>query len=125
MLYFTPNGFREKNSAELEIRRCKQLLGDLVRLRSGTCPDEKTLSRSPKFDRWFAMTQEVPVLFGPSVDTNCQLSRVPSTTSEVLVIASELGWIRTRDSFVRFDPRCGKYHAGALNGLWVEAADRR
>lgn len=85
---------------QLEIKRLERLLNDLKRLRDGDFPTEGELSEAPLIDEYTVVDRTFPVLQG-YVHGHPALGTTWCRTTELWVIAPDLGWVRTLSRFYR------------------------
>ncbi len=83
-----------------EISRLKTLVADLERLASGEMPTERQLAAAPLLDNYVPATRSMLCLAGCCTD-HPHVSGPIITTTEIWVLAPELGWCRTLSRYYR------------------------
>lgn len=83
-----------------EIERLKALCLDLEWLRAGVVPSIENLEDAPLLDNYEITLREVPALKGRVV-AHPVIGTATALTSELRVIAPDLGWARTMSRFYR------------------------
>tara|TARA_E500000318_G_scaffold81496_1_gene76760 strand:+ start:10374 stop:10718 length:345 start_codon:yes stop_codon:yes gene_type:complete len=84
----------------LEIERLERLLADLKRIRDGDLPSKAELTEAPLIDEYAVAERTFPVLQG-YVHGHPALGTTWCRTTELWVIAPDLGWVRTLSRFYR------------------------
>jgi hypothetical protein len=91
-----------------EIARLEKLAADLDRLACGIMPTAESLAAAPRLDGYVRATRPVPCLVGHCTD-HPRLNGPLITTTDLWVVAPELGWVRTLSRFYRLgNPRSGE-----------------
>jgi hypothetical protein len=93
-----------------EITRLQSALDALRHIADGSVPTERELGGSPLVDPWALAMRPAPCLVG-GLHGHPNLSGPSVCTSELLVLAPDLGWARTRSRFYRLGRPAGMDHA--------------
>jgi hypothetical protein len=93
-----------------EIARLKHLLADLERIASGLMPTAGDLASSPLLDDYEASVRPMICLTGRCVD-HPHLRGPMVTTTDVWVMAPDLGWCRTLGRFYRLGRHRGEAYS--------------
>lgn len=83
-----------------EIARLEALITDMRLIADGQGPPLQVLNTAPMVDTWSLCTGQVPCLFG-AVHGHPFLSGPLVKTTEIWLLAPELGWARTYSRFYR------------------------
>lgn len=83
-----------------EIERLKALCLDLEWLRAGVLPSIENLEDAPLLDKYEITLRDVPALKGRVV-AHPIIGTATALTSELRVMAPDLGWARTMSRFYR------------------------
>jgi hypothetical protein len=90
------------NSAQLlhELAKLESLVIDYDRIGSGIMPDQDQLATAPLIEDYVPTTRPLPCLVGRCTD-HPSLSGPQIITTDLWMIAPELGWCRTFSRFYR------------------------